>query len=316
MGTSLSGSIVITSPVGNNYQYSINNGISYQSSATFNNVMSGNYSVKAKSSDGCVSNAVLVSINATIHSGIYHTSTTCSNYNNNRGELVGQMCYSSNAGMVKNVTPGMIYYYTKVVAPSASFCIDVLQSNSLSSFKLMNIHQTNQITLTNISCYRVATGATVSVGNGRICVSNATPGAVYILSVKYEPKSIIGSTFNVTSPICLYGFESRINGSLVAGSQTSIALKPDCNSSSEGNETTWCPSISGNPTTNNFIFNLATDDDQKISVRVIDVLGRIVDNFEMQPNEQTNRGSSLTRGVYFFEFIQGQNRKVLKGEKY
>jgi hypothetical protein len=179
----------------------------------------------------------------------------------------------------------------------------------------MSIHQSNQISLLSASCFRVATGVTVTVGNGRICISNAVSGSVYILSVKYEPKSIIGSIFNGVSPICLYGFESRINGVLIPGSQTSISLKPNCESDSEENDNYWRPSIFGNPTTNNFIFNVTTNDEQMVTLRVTDVLGRLVDKFEVQPNEQKIRGSNLTHGVYFFEFIQCQHRKVLKGEK-
>jgi hypothetical protein len=309
----MTGSIQITSPLGAGNQYSIN-GTNYQSGSLFSNLAPGNYSVTVKSLAGCVSPSIFVAISGSTQCGIYHTNTSCSDFNNNRGELVDQMCYSSNAGVVTNVTPGKIFYYTKLVAPSSSFCVEVLQTNAVSGFNLMTIHQENQISLYESGCFRVATGVMYTLGNGRICISNAIAGTTYILSVKYDPKSIIGSILPGSPSVCMYGMESRINGVLVQGSQTSIALTPDCNSESR-NPNYWRANISENPTTNNFILNVTTDDDQKIMVRVFDVLGRVMDRFEMRPNEQLLRGSMLSRGVYFFEFTQGANRKVLKAEK-
>lgn len=177
----------------------------------------------------------------------------------------------------------------------------------------MAIHQTNQIWLYDAGCFRVATGVMVTLDSGRICINNATPGASYVLSVKYQPKSILGSTFSGVSPLVMYGFESNINGTLLLGSQASILLNANCNGG--GYTNFWRPGIAQNPTTDNFILNVTTDEIGPVIVRIIDVLGRVMDRFEMQPNTQMLKGRNLKRGVYFIEFVQGQNRKVLKGEK-
>lgn len=59
-----SASVSISSPVGANFQYSLNGG-NYQSLATFNNLTQGNYTITVRnSSSGCVSQASSFSVNA------------------------------------------------------------------------------------------------------------------------------------------------------------------------------------------------------------------------------------------------------------
>jgi hypothetical protein len=55
------GSIVISGPIGNGITYSIGNG--YQSGTTFSNLAPGNYTITAKSLDGCVSTGTVKTVN-------------------------------------------------------------------------------------------------------------------------------------------------------------------------------------------------------------------------------------------------------------
>jgi hypothetical protein len=174
----------------------------------------------------------------------------------------------------------------------------------------MSIHQNNQIVLMDANCNRVATGETITVGNGKVCINNAIAGRTYVLSVKLDPKSLIGTQFSGTAPDCQYGFSSFIDGILLPGSQTSIIAKPNC--AEEEDENHWTPTINNNPTTSCFALNVNTDNDNDISVQVSDVVGRVISRFTMPANAQTNFGDNLFRGIYFIEFKQGEKRKVMK----
>ena len=158
---------------------------------------------------------------------IYPTSTTCNTYLSGTQPLA-QLCYAYRNNKVSNITPGVFFYFATITAPSSSFCIDVVQTSSCPGFSLFAIQQGNQITLFSNSCTNAASGTQTSAGQGRVCISNATPGAQYVLSVKYDSKSVQGSAFTGSAPVCQYNFESRINGTVVSGSQGSINLTPNC----------------------------------------------------------------------------------------
>ena len=72
-----------------------------------------------------------------------------------------------------------------------------------------------------------------TLGQARLVVMGATPGQEYVLSVKYNVKSIIGSTFAGAAPTCNYDFVTKVNydnvvNEVVAGSDGSIKAYPGC----------------------------------------------------------------------------------------
>jgi hypothetical protein len=312
--TQLTGTITITQPSAQGYTYSIN-GTVYQNEPVFDNVLPGNYTLYIKNLQGCIGkDSFVISNNA--YGGIYNPSSSCAQFITGQGKRIDQLCYSEKDGMVSDVVPGLVAYYTKLIAPSSNFCIDLIQYGAVTGYKLMEIHQGDQITLRNSDCNKEATGLATTVGNGTICVENAIPGGLYILNAKYDPTSIIGSVYNNRKPDNWYGFMSKINGAIVPGSQTSVALRfgcqPDNNSSANSNFNAY---LNANPTTDAFILNVVSDTEESVQVRIVDVTGRIMESFEMQPESILRKGSNLIPGVYFFEFIQGANKKVLKGQK-
>ncbi|WP_205756015.1 hypothetical protein, partial [Lacibacter luteus] len=159
-------------------------------------------------------------------SHIYHTGTTCTDYKNQLfGAELPQICYKTNGNKVGTVTPGVFFYYTSFTAPSASFCVDIVQSNScgIANFTV----QQSQVSLWDNNCLKVASGVQTNVvGNSRICITNATPGVVYTISVKYDAKSIEGIVIN--GQTCTYSFKSVINGITVEGSTGTVDLAPNC----------------------------------------------------------------------------------------
>jgi VCBS repeat-containing protein len=258
---------------------------------------------------------------------IFPTSTSCNSYKTGAQPLA-QLCYAVSGNKVSNVTPGVFFYFTYITAPSASFCIDVVQTNSC-GFKYFSIQQGKQIYLYNSSCTTVASGTEISTGQGRICITNAVPGAQYVLAVKYDSKSVNGSTFAGSAPLCQYNFESRINGTTVDNSQGSIMMTSNCNTitakspepvSPTGNTIldnsgTIQASVYPNPSQSYFNLRLRTISNEPISIRVMDIKGRVVKEVKTTTLQLVQFGNELIQGTYIVEVVQGKQRVILKVEK-
>lgn len=163
--------------------------------------------------------------------GIFLADVDCSAFRNDAvNQLVEQLCYTTKSNKVTNVKLGQFYYYTSITAPSSNFIIDVVQKKSNEGLELFAINQKNQIVLWDATCKKVATGVEVKVGLGRINILNAKKGAQYVLSAKYNCKSIVGSSFNEKPPVCTYKFSTKINDKIVDGSKATIDLVPNCES--------------------------------------------------------------------------------------
>ena len=316
----------IRSPTGSGLTYSINNS-TYQTSPIFSVLAANSYNVTVKNASGCISNATVAVINSQPTTcngaGIYHTTVTCTNYkNNSSSQLVGQLCYTTRSIKISNVTLGQFFYYTTIIAPSASFCIDIVETKSSSSLALFGIQQSNQVVFWDASCINKASGTQVSLGLGRVCISNATIGTKYVLSVKYDCKSVIGACFTGTAPICKYNFESRINGVTVANSSTYINMNPNCTSTvsrSVNDEMIksddFLVVLSPNPSFDNFGLQIKSERNEKISIRIFDIHGRIIQKINPNLEEFISFGNDLSTGLYFIEITQGIKRKVIKAQK-
>jgi uncharacterized repeat protein (TIGR01451 family) len=314
------GTITITAPTGSGLTYSLN-GTAYQSGTSFTGLTSGSYSVTVRNAS-CTSAATTVTVNGAPSTcntaGIFHTVVTCSDFRNDAGsQLVGQLCYATRSGKVSNVTPGQFFYYTTVTAPSASFCIDITETKSCAGLALFAIQQSNQLNLYNASCGTAASGTQVSLGLGRVCVSNAVPGAMYVLSVKYDSKSVVGAAFTGTAPVCQYSFQSSINGTMVPGSAASINMVPNCTVTRtmaddiESFDVTLAP----NPAFGEFGLKVQGQGTESIGIRVIDIDGRLIREIHSEPADTIYFGNDLKEGFYFIEVRQGDQRTIVKAHK-
>ncbi|MEW5675624.1 T9SS type A sorting domain-containing protein [Flavobacterium enshiense] len=329
--TTATGTITVSAPApGIGISYTVtgtNPVVAPQSNTTgvFSGLAPGVYSVTTSKS-GCTSAAVSLTVNlqpTTCNvAGIFHTNVTCTDYRNNASsQLIGQLCYATRSNKVSNVTPGQFFYYTSITAPSSSFCVEIIETKSCSSLALFSIQQSNQITLYNASCSNVASGIQVSLGLGRVCINNAVPGAQYILSVKYDSKSVVGSTFTGTAPICQYSFESRINGVTVANSSTSINMVPNCstalvsNTGSVNAKSVMSVVLAPNPSTNDFELQVESSSSEEIIVKIAGVNGSFIREIKSTSKENIRFGEELSRGMYFIEVIQGEQRKVVRALK-
>ncbi len=164
---------------------------------------------------------------------IFPTQTTCSDYVNGTASRLPGVCYTVSGHSVSNAVPGVFFYFSKVVAPSANFCVDVVQVKSCPTFNYFAIQQGNQAYLYSDGCTKLAQGSQITTGQARVCITNATPGAEYVVIVKYNVKSLIGSSFSGSAPTCQYTFYSSIGGSPLADSRDSIQVASgNCSSTS------------------------------------------------------------------------------------
>jgi uncharacterized protein YodC (DUF2158 family) len=72
-----------------------------------------------------------------------------------------------------------------------------------------------------------------------------------------------------------------------------------------------------NPFNAGFSLSILTSEESPVRVNVLDLLGQVVESHD-NVTEQTIMGTELSRGIYFAEVIQGENRQmiqVVKSEK-
>jgi len=145
---------------------------------------------------------------------IFPTQTTCCNYlNQSTVTELKNVCYTASGGSVTNATPGVFFYFISVKAPSANFTIDVIQTKEFGKFNYFAIQQGKDIKLYNAGCKKLntVTPSEKPTGQAHLEVTGATPGAEYILAVKYDVKSIIGSTYSGSAPECKFTFVTKVS---------------------------------------------------------------------------------------------------------
>jgi hypothetical protein len=190
----------------------------------------GKYIVTVTDSNGCTKSDS-VTLNASQNCGghIFPTATSCADFTGGTAAQLQQICYTAKKGSVTNATPGVFFYYAKIIAPSTSFCVDVVQTTTCpNTFKLFTINQSNQAFIYNSNCGKKAQGTGTTQAHICITISPNQVGQTFVIGVKYDVKSIIGSTYTGTAPTCDYKFVTQINGVNQAGTDGSITVKPNC----------------------------------------------------------------------------------------
>ena len=194
----------------------------------------GTYTINVIDANKCVEQSTEVVLPPGPDCGghIFPTQTTCCNYLTNTVTQLLTACYTPSSpsnGSISNAIPGVFFYFTKVVAPSANFTITVDQTKDIASFKYFAVHKL-QINLYSNGCIQLATvvASETSTGQSQLVVTGATPGATYVLQVKYNTKSIIGSTYTGVAPVATYSFITKVDGTVVPNSDGSIKATPNC----------------------------------------------------------------------------------------
>ena len=210
-----------------------------------------------------------VQVNTCVTGHIFPTQTTCCSFSNGSAVELTNICYSyTKAKTVDNANPGVFFYYTRFKAPATSFRITVKQTKSHSGFKLFRTQQ-NQIRLWASDCGTSYLQEGVGGTEPYIYVTGAAPGATYVLSVKYDSKSIEGSTFSGAAPDVTYTFTAYTGAGanvLVPNSAGTIVAKDKAlNCSSAYINPGTCPTPVA-ATVNVNSRNAETTDEQQVTV--------------------------------------------------
>jgi gliding motility-associated-like protein len=149
------------------YQYSINNGVAYQASNIFAGLSAGQYQLKIKDNNGCLSTTVLVDITPSFGVGItaLPTNSTCGNANGTiTATPIGGAApfqYSINGGttyQASNIFAGLLAGPYTIKIKDANTCVN----NSA----VITVPNTAGATVTGIS-----TNSTCGFANGKITAS-------------------------------------------------------------------------------------------------------------------------------------------------
>jgi hypothetical protein len=152
------------------------------------------------------------------------TATTCQNYRDQTAADLNELFYGvkGNPPKVNSVSPGVLFYYTTVTAPSASFDITIAQTDNSATFPAFDVHHGQAVLYNGTTCAKLGLGT--DGGSPTIHVSGATVGQVFIVGVKYDPTTVKGT--NATGfPTVRYTFTTQVNG-VPNGSSDFIDLKP------------------------------------------------------------------------------------------
>ena len=210
-------------------------GLVPDSNATGALVAAGNYAFQAVySGDSNYIGASSTCENFTVSGPtalIAPTGTTCDQFANGTALALpppGVSYRITNTNTINGINPGVFFYYTSLTAPASSFSIDILQSNtstnSFPDFPALN----GQVILylvtgtpPNATCSKVVATITGGPADFTISVTGASPGATYVVGVKYNPSALRGD--NPPNPANLtYHYSTKLNGALIPSSQQSV----------------------------------------------------------------------------------------------
>ncbi|MFM9911822.1 MAG: ExeM/NucH family extracellular endonuclease [Chitinophagaceae bacterium] len=118
------------------------------------------------------------------------------------------------------------------------------------------------------------------------------------------------------------GFEGPIAGSrLTPWGSPSVPVLTSTNTqtgrsfeeamaSVNGRFTVW---VTPNPSSNYFTINSRSNNEEAITITVVDVLGRVMEKkMGLPSNGTTQVGNQLSKGIYFVEVVQGQKKERMK----
>jgi hypothetical protein len=156
---------------------------------------------------------------------IFPTETSCTDFSTGTAGLP-KVCTTVTGKTVTNATPGVFFYYSFVTVPAGAFTIDVKQINDNELSKLFAVQGYDKGSLAQIRLYTSSCGTVsftpsfIDNGSGARLTGTNTSGAsaTYIVSIKYDVKSIIDATYSGADLISTYTFASYINGSGTAAS--------------------------------------------------------------------------------------------------
>ncbi|TMQ61746.1 MAG: hypothetical protein E6K78_12425, partial [Candidatus Eisenbacteria bacterium] len=238
--------------------------------------------------------------------------------------------YNVKGNKINNAAPGVVFYYSRIVAPSASFTVNILQGASVAGFPLFGV-QKGQVYLYDAACSRIAQGSESSPGQGAIAVSGVIPGATYIVAVKYTSGTVVGASVP-SRPTVHYNFSTWVSGVLVDSDPDGLNLvfckSPTATlSSAPGSGDLDSARELYRPWPNPFaqssqIAYAAAEADERVDIGVYDLAGRRLRTL-VQGAPGAGRhlviwdgvgddGARVKAGMYFVRFVIGDRPRMVR----
>ena len=183
---------------------------------------------QAETERGCSLN-MGVAVVSIIPGRIVETGTTCETYLDGTAVDLTEVLYGTKGKMINNTAPGVFFYYTTFLAPDgfeASFVVDVKQVND-SSFTNFNVQNIEQLRLFNGDC-SVPTAILTPISwedQASVRIEGASPGDVFVFSVKYDTGSVVGEDALNGFADVHYMFNTTISGVMVDQDQDGLYLR-------------------------------------------------------------------------------------------
>ena len=128
-------------------------------------------------------------------SKITPTGTTCNQFVNGTADTLAALNYSVSGGTIKNnVTPGVFFYWVAVTAPAGNNSFTITQTITTGNFNTF-FNFTSGSNVFSSSCNSVSPTITQNPTTKAVTVMfNAPVAGTYIISIKYDSKSVAGAT--------------------------------------------------------------------------------------------------------------------------
>jgi hypothetical protein len=129
---------------------------------------------------------------------IFETGTTCNQFNSGIATELTQVLYGVKNGKINNVAPGVFFWYGKYTAGDLATGVTITQTVSPTGQTKFQV-QKSQVIIYDANCNKVSGKISIS-GTGDPVVITATGlsgTGPYIVSVKYDTSTVVGSTLIV-----------------------------------------------------------------------------------------------------------------------
>ena len=139
------------------------------------------------------------------------TQVSCEDFISGTAPVLDQVNYPVSGGKIgQGINPGVFFFYTRITTTVPNQVVTVSQTNnSTNNAALFSVHQ-DQARLYTGNCSSWTSGTVIGVNDSGASFTVPTPGT-WVISIKYSPKSIVGTNAPVPSTI-RYDFATSLGG--------------------------------------------------------------------------------------------------------
>jgi hypothetical protein len=152
---------------------------------------------------------------------------TCREFQADAAPHLAKVRYSVRSdGKIGGLNPSAIRYWTQVHAPASSFTVEVAQTETHPSFSMLfDLSDPANIRLHDAGCSDSTLPQAKSIAGDQatVAVTGATPGATYVLSVRYHTQPFLGKLAPNPSAVH-YDFRTKVNSVVVDGDANGLDL--------------------------------------------------------------------------------------------